>query len=217
MTLGASLALTCMGSVALLLLATYRQWRGLEVAFKCLASLTFIGYALVVDTLQSGLPGGLIFAGLLLGALGDVLLLWTDRQRFLAGLVAFLLAHLAYMTAFVTMGLSAAGVAVGAAVLAPLSYGVWRWLEQHVGSMKLPVIAYMLTISAMVATAHGALSAVLSPGRLLLMLGAVLFFASDVLVARNRFVQPGFRNRALGLPLYYGAQLLFGLGASLLP
>jgi len=38
--------------------------------------------------------------------------------------------------------------------------------------------------------------------------GAVLFFLSDLLVARDRFVAPGFGNRLLGLPLYYAAQLL---------
>ena len=38
--------------------------------------------------------------------------------------------------------------------------------------------------------------------------GAVLFYVSDLFVARERFVTPGFVNKALGLPLYYGGQLL---------
>jgi hypothetical protein len=38
--------------------------------------------------------------------------------------------------------------------------------------------------------------------------GAVLFAASDVSVARDRFVGAGFSNRLWGLPLYVGAQLL---------
>ena len=38
--------------------------------------------------------------------------------------------------------------------------------------------------------------------------GALAFTASDVAVARDRFVKNGFQNRAWGLPLYYGAQLL---------
>jgi uncharacterized membrane protein YhhN len=38
--------------------------------------------------------------------------------------------------------------------------------------------------------------------------GALAFTASDVSVARDRFVRPQFLNRAWGLPLYYVAQLL---------
>jgi hypothetical protein len=38
--------------------------------------------------------------------------------------------------------------------------------------------------------------------------GALLFYLSDLLVARDRFVRPGIVNRVVGLPLYYAAQLL---------
>ena len=37
-----------------------------------------------------------------------------------------------------------------------------------------------------------------------------MFFLSDLCVARDRFVSPGWENRAVGLPLYFGAQLLYG-------
>ena len=43
------------------------------------------------------------------------------------------------------------------------------------------------------------------------MTAAVAFYLSDVSVARDRFVAPGFGNRIWGLPLYYAAQLLFAL------
>ena len=38
---------------------------------------------------------------------------------------------------------------------------------------------------------------------------ALLFYASDFFVARDRFVRPGFVNRLIGLPLYYAAQAWF--------
>ena len=47
-------------------------------------------------------------------------------------------------------------------------------------------------------------------GRWGLLLAAVVFFLSDLCVARDRFVSPGWENRAVGLPLYFGAQLLYG-------
>ena len=40
------------------------------------------------------------------------------------------------------------------------------------------------------------------------LVGAVMFYGSDLAVARDRFVAPGFSNRAWGLPLYYAAQLV---------
>ena len=42
----------------------------------------------------------------------------------------------------------------------------------------------------------------------MLLLGAVLFLLSDLSVARDRFVAPGFVNRLWGLPFYYGGQVL---------
>jgi hypothetical protein len=39
----------------------------------------------------------------------------------------------------------------------------------------------------------------------------VLFYLSDLAVARQRFVHASFVNRAFGLPLYYAAQILIGL------
>ncbi|MDR9452217.1 MAG: lysoplasmalogenase family protein, partial [Acidimicrobiia bacterium] len=68
-----------------------------------------------------------------------------------------------------------------------------------------PVVAYVVIISAMVATAVGATSAG-APG--LVVVGAIAFFISDLAVARDRFVAPGFGNRVWGLPLYYLGQIL---------
>ena len=37
--------------------------------------------------------------------------------------------------------------------------------------------------------------------------GAVLFYVSDIFVARDRFVTPSPLNQRIGLPLYYAAQI----------
>jgi uncharacterized membrane protein YhhN len=47
-----------------------------------------------------------------------------------------------------------------------------------------------------------------SDKNLFILLGAMLFVVSDLAVARNRFVARAFINRAIGLPLYFTAQLL---------
>jgi hypothetical protein len=48
-------------------------------------------------------------------------------------------------------------------------------------------------------------------GNAWITVGAVMFYLSDLAVARDRFVAPGFTNRVWGLPLYYGAQLILAL------
>ena len=40
-----------------------------------------------------------------------------------------------------------------------------------------------------------------------------MFVVSDLAVARDNFVTPGFTNRLSGLPLYYGGQLLLAWAA----
>jgi uncharacterized membrane protein YhhN len=66
------------------------------------------------------------------------------------------------------------------------------------------VIAYCLAISAMLWLALGTAQPEVR-------LGALLFYGSDLFVARDRFVAPGAVNRLLGLPLYYAAQVLLAL------
>jgi len=48
---------------------------------------------------------------------------------------------------------------------------------------------------------------------LALLAGALSFYVSDLAVARDRFVAPGFSNRLWGLPLYYGGTLLLATTA----
>jgi len=73
------------------------------------------------------------------------------------------------------------------------------------------VMAYVLALGAMVSLAIGAAA---GWGRPLLAVGALAFAASDVSVARDRFVAPGLVNRAWGLPLYYAAQLVIALSVA---
>ena len=66
-------------------------------------------------------------------------------------------------------------------------------------------MSYIGVISLMVATSIGAVAA---GAPIVLAVGAIVFALSDLFVARERFVQKGFVNSALGLPAYFGAQLL---------
>jgi len=170
-----------------------------RAAGKVGASVAFLllGLAAGLDTPFRRLIAG----GLVLSVAGDALLLSRRRPAFLAGLGAFLLAHLAYAAAFAPRASPTAGAAVALGAVAAL---VLRWLWPHLGSMKAPVIAYCLAISVMLWLALG----VAQPE---VRLGALLFYGSDLFVARDRFASPGAVNRLLGLPLYYAAQVLLAM------
>ncbi|MCR9161146.1 MAG: lysoplasmalogenase [Nannocystaceae bacterium] len=174
---------------------------------KPLASAGFLGWALHNGALGSPY-GTAIFAGLVLSWFGDVFLMSKRPSWFLAGLVAFLAAHVAYIVAFVGLDPTWSRVAVASVGLTVVAWRVRRWLRPTLPEgMKRPVDGYILVITAMVATAYGAWSAGASA---VMLLGAVAFYLSDLSVARERFVASGFINRAWGLPMYYVAQLLLG-------
>jgi uncharacterized membrane protein YhhN len=134
-----------------------------------------------------------ILIGLVLGAIGDLALLF--ERGFLPGLVAFLLGHLAYVVAFPPT----APLWIGPPALAGVVALAWLW--PHLGKLRVPVIAYVGAIVAMVAGA-------LATDNRILWVGALAFFASDLSVARDKFVERSWMNRVWGLPAYYGGQLL---------
>jgi uncharacterized membrane protein YhhN len=156
--------------------------------------------------------GAWVFAGLALSLFGDVLLMFRDTARFRAGLVAFLLGHIAYVVAFAVAGVAAAWVGVAAFGAVIMAVPVLRWLMPHVDrGMRGPVLAYVAVISVMLALAVGTRGA----GHTALIVGgAVLFYVSDLFVARERFVTSAFVNRLVGLPLYYGGQVLLALSVA---
>lgn len=199
-----ALAVATLIMVAALVASERYEPNGVYIT-KPLASLGFLGVGLASGATSSAY-GRVILAGLVLGAIGDVLLIPRSNKAFLGGLVSFLLGHVAYVIAFVGRGPSLGLTAAGGAAALVAAVVIGRWLLPHVvRAMKVPVLAYMTVICAMVAVAVGASA---RPGGLVVLLGAVMFFVSDLAVARHKFVAPGFVNKAWGLPLYYGAQLV---------
>jgi uncharacterized membrane protein YhhN len=198
--------LLCSVAVAGLLWAEWRGSRtGLWLA-KPIASLAFIWAGLQAGALDSSY-GQLILLGLGLCLLGDLLLIPLERPAvFRAGVFAFLAGHVAYSAAFLTRPIDLLGLAVGVVLLAVALGLVLRWLAPSLPQdMVWPVRAYMLVIGIMSALACAVTAA---GGPWAVVTGAIAFTASDISVARDRFVRHEFVNRAWGLPLYYAAQLV---------
>lgn len=194
---------------ALLYVLAAESRRRLEWLFKPAAALTFIVAGAYACPWTQAWHAAL-FVGLLFAAGGDVLLIPKSDRAFLGGLVSFLLGHVAYAVAFALRGLALDWFAVGAVAVVIAAVPVLRWLWPNVlGRMRGPVAAYIAVITAMVALAVGTYGA---RANVWLLGGAIGFYLSDLAVARDRFVQKSFTNRAWGLPLYFGAQLALATG-----
>lgn len=205
MSVPVALSVACLVSVALLLLADRRGSGAGRVVAKLGASTCFVLVAVALGALASTY-GKLILGALVLGWLGDALLLSRAPMAFMGGLALFLLSHVLFAVAFLSGALSVQAM-VGAALVAMLfGAGVLRWLMPHAPQeFKGPVLAYVVVILFMCVTAAGHAFA---SQRWAVLVGALLFTASDLSVARDRFVQEGFFNRLWGWPTYFVAQLV---------
>lgn len=148
----------------------------------------------------------LVLAGLALGALGDYFLSRPGEAVFLAGMGAFAGGHLAYAAAFWALGQGVILWPFGALALAALALGALVFIAPKAGRLAWPVRGYILVILAMV------LCALTVAGPLALPLGAVLFMASDFVLALVLFVLPEGRAKVLAATLvwalYWPAQAL---------
>lgn len=188
------------------------------LVFKTPLSLLFI-LAWSLQPSQNTAFAGLIFIALVFCLGGDILLALGSRTTFLCGLVSFLLGHVIYAAAFFVVGRVGPPMAVGTILLTVSAVSVWRWLEPHLGNMRTPVMAYMVVISIMVCGAFGVIDDPTIPVHVRgsIFAGAILFYISDLFVARQRFVIDAHVNRAVGLPLYYVAQFLLAFSAAWVP
>ncbi|WP_198032467.1 lysoplasmalogenase [Aerolutibacter daejeonensis] len=187
-----------------LLWAEARQARAPRAAFKTVASSAFIAVALAADAAATPY-GRLILIALVLSWLGDVLLLAHRSAVFLAGLGAFLLAHVVYAGAFAGGPLHGGALLAGAALMFVVGVLVLRAFWPRLKTpYRIAVPAYVVAIGAMCTLAIGA---GVGSGAWWLAVAALAFAASDISVARDRFIGHALANKAWGLPLYYAAQL----------
>lgn len=200
-------ALACVALVVLLLLDLHLP----AAAAKFLASTAFIAVAIRSGAWDSTY-GRLILLGLAFSWFGDMFLVGSSQIAFLSGLVAFLLAHVAYVAAFVRHGYHRGWVWSAMLPIAGIAIAVYVWLAPHTpAELVIPVRAYITVISLMVIFAIGTRG---RGGSLLIVTGAVLFFLSDLSVAALRLVQTEYPTYVMGLPFYYAGQVCLALSSS---
>lgn len=191
------------------LLTIRAEYRGPRLHFYVLKPLTvalIILVALQATHATTQQYRSLVVAGLLCSLVGDVFLM-LPRDRFVAGLVSFLLAHLFYIAAFAP-GVRAWSVWWAAALAfygASMLWILWRGF----GRLKAAVVVYVAAILLM---AWAALSRRPDAGGgVWAAAGALLFVASDSSLAWNRFRGEFKGAQALILCTYFAAQWLIAV------
>ncbi len=198
--------------------ALYLPTTARPASWRRLAAKTAGVALLAVLSLAVGGPWLLTLA-LVLSALGDACLAREGEGAFMAGLASFLGAHLAYAVLFAGAGSAAlfAGepwrplVALGLAAFAGLFYK--RLHPVLPAALVVPVAVYVLAILAM------GVAALFLPAPLVIV-GAVLFMASDAILGAERFLlAEASAHRLWSRPavwvLYYAGQLAIVLGVLL--
>jgi uncharacterized membrane protein YhhN len=206
---------------AVLLLAGLLYFEKTEDRKKMLPIKTVLSALFIVAALVQPHPvqtyAFFVVIGLICCLGGDVFLALPQEKMFLFGLISFLIGHIFYVIAFISVANLNRLTWVGFILTLVVGMGIYRWLKPHLGSMKGPVICYIVVISIMLCGAWSILgmSRLAVSGRMLVFAGALSFYISDILVARDRFLKTEFFNRLAGLPLYYAGQFLiaFSIGS----
>lgn len=173
--------------------------------FKPLTTVLIIAIALTVEGERRGYRR-LIVAGLCFSLVGDVLLMLPSDQ-FVGGLLSFLIAHLLYIAAFRSRIKGATSARNALACVAYGSFMLWL-LIPRLGNMKLPVSIYLLVIMTMAWQALNRWAMTQSRGAMCAAVGAILFVASDSMIAFNRFFSAFRLAELLILVTYFTAQWL---------
>ena len=159
-----------------------------------------------------------LLVGLIFCLGGDVFFALPQKRMFLLGLISFLIGHLLYVIAFFSAAEIGQWTWIGTLVAMVISGWLYLWLRPHLGAMNGPVLLYIIVITAMLSGAWSILgdSSLTLTGRVMIFGGAVLFYFSDIFVARDRFLKNSFFNRLVGLPMYYGGQFLLAFSVGVL-
>jgi uncharacterized membrane protein YhhN len=178
-----------------------------EYVLKPVTMVPLILAAVILDPERDAQRAWFVVA-LVLSLAGDVFLM-LPRDLFVAGLGSFLLGHIAYIGGFLLEPRTAGPTLIAVVVVLIASATLGRRILVAARASGDPAIAgpvalYMAVISIMVVLAAGTAEA-------FAIVGAAIFFASDAMIAWDRFVQPFRWARPLIMATYHTAQALLVL------
>jgi uncharacterized membrane protein YhhN len=195
-------------STVLTIIGKYRS-RQLLYVFKPLTIGLIIVLAWLSGSHEPDRYFWLIMAGLLFSAAGDVFLM-LPKDRFVPGLLSFLVAHLLYITAFS----APAGLLAEPWLALPFLLGAGALLLillPKTGQLAIPVVVYSTALALMGWQAASRWQHLQDDASFCAMIGAILFLVSDAVLALNRFVRPFHAAEWVLLTTYFAAQYLIAL------
>jgi uncharacterized membrane protein YhhN len=211
--------LACLLATLVDWLAVFKRRRGLEYIAKPTVIVLLLAWFLS----NLYLKGETIWfaIGLACSLVGDIMLM-LPHSLFIQGWLAFLLAHLAYITGFnrIPPRFTLPGLLV-AFVAALIAWQLYRRLagpvRQKDHRLVAPVLIYTAVITLMLISALLNLfkSEWLLQNALLTGLGALSFFLSDSMLAWNRFVASSRYGRLPEMVAYHLGQILIIAGVIL--
>ena len=182
----------CLIVIAELITGSLEDFSSLHYLFKpAIVISLLIFFLLKCKTLNKKLR--LIIASALLFSLaGDILLMFVDRSPnyFLFGLVAFLLAHVMYVIAFLKHRNKTLNPFGFIAFLIVYAAGLFYLVKDGLNEMLIPVLIYMLVILSMSTAAYLRKGTISKLSYTLVFLGALFFMLSDSILALNKFYEP---------------------------
>lgn len=159
-----------------------------------------------------------LFVSLIFSMAGDVFLMFLVEELFVFGLASFLLAHVFYIVAFFkSNSLGMRFLPLGSKLVFALPYaffvtGFLYILKDHILSnpetqtMFIPVMVYAIVIGTMGVLASWRVSGTNQNSFYMVLGGALLFIASDSMIAINKFVQSLPYASILIMATYISAQ-----------
>lgn len=205
-------------------LSVAKGWKKVEYITKPATMILLFGWLAFVDGFGS-VPLICFGLGIFFSLAGDVFLMLSyyrfSNRWFVPGLIAFLLAHAAYVVGLNTplagfspiwgIGLALILALSAARVLGRIVAGV---RQKGLKRLETPVVVYGTVITLML------LSALLTFYRAdwktsaagLVGTGAILFYFSDIILAWNKFVTPIKNGRLANMILYHLGQFALVVG-----
>ena len=207
--------------------AVAKGWKKVEYLAKPATMILLLIWLVFVGGLQS-LPLACFALGIFFSLAGDVFLMVSyarfSNRWFIPGLVAFLLAHIAYIAGLNTplpnvspiwsLGIAVILALTAARVLRRIIAGV---RQKGLKRMVTPVGLYGMVITLMLLSANLTLynSSWKTSAAGLVSVGAILFYSSDIILAWNKFVNPIKNGRLANMSLYHLGQFALVAGVVL--
>lgn len=164
-------------------------------AWRMISKLVLIPFLLLyLSASREGIVPSLVISGLVFSFAGDLMLTFSGEVFFLLGMFAFICTHVCNFIFFVKLqkadksGGIISMVLMAGFMLALGCYVLFS-LNGLLGSLQVPIIVYMLMISAMAIAAAGTSrnAFVKRVAAQCFIPGAVLFALSDGILAMNKF------------------------------